>query len=206
MNIHKHNNDGTTTIFIESKKHGNKEVLIDTEDWDRVKEFNWSLSTPTKNGNCYAKTQINHPDGGWIPCKWDGRRRRKTGIQMHHLIIGKPVAPRQTDHHDGNGLNNCKNNLAHVTASENSWNTVHKNKTGYKGVGKYKVEIYKYQASLVIDGNQTTVACWFDTPVEAAVARDRAVVKNRPIINPERQLNFPERYEEYMADLSNKDQ
>ena len=196
MNEYEHNDDGTTTIFIKSKVHGNKEVLIDTEDWDKVKDCNWSLSTPKKNGNCYAKTQINHPDGGWIPCKHDGRRRRKTVMVMHHAIVGKPNKPLQTDHIDGNGLNNCKGNLRHVTPRENSWNTVHKNKTGFKGVRKYKVEVYKYSCKL--NGNH--VASWFDTPEEAAMAYDRAVVKARPIVNAERQLNFPERLEEYMKE------
>jgi len=193
-NKYKHNlDDGTTTIFVESKKHGNKDVLIDTQDWEKIKDYTWSLSTP-KNGNCYAKTQINHPDGGWIPCKTDGRRRRKTVLQMHHLIIGKPSKPMQTDHIDGNGLNNCKANLRHVTPAENSWNRVHKNKTGYKGVKKYKVEVYKYGCKL----GRKHVASWFDTPEEAAEAYDRAVVKARPIINPERQLNFPQKLQEYL--------
>ena len=196
MNKYRHNDDGTTTIFIESKKHGNKEVLTDTEDWDIVKEYNWSLSTPQKSGNCYAKTQINHPSGGWIPCKHDGRRRRKTVLQMHHLIGGKPSEGRQTDHLDGNGLNNCKHNLRHVSPAENSWNTVHKNKTGYKGVRRYRVEVYKYGCKL----GGKHVASWFDTPEEAAEARDRAVVKTRPIVNAKRQLNFPERLEEYLAE------
>ena len=65
-NKYQHNDDGTTTVFIESKTHGSKEVFVDTEEWDRVSVYRWSLSTPKKNGNCYAKTQINHPDGGWI--------------------------------------------------------------------------------------------------------------------------------------------
>tara|TARA_R100001594_G_scaffold108594_2_gene143350 strand:- start:415 stop:1236 length:822 start_codon:yes stop_codon:yes gene_type:complete len=199
MNKHEHNDDGTTVIFIESKTHGNKEAIIDTEDWDRVKAYNWSLSTPKKNGNCYAKTQINHPDGDWIPCKTDGRRRRKTVLQMHHLILGKPAKKKQTDHIDGNGLNNCKSNLRHVTPAENSWNTIHKNKTGYKGVRKYKVEVYKYGCKL----GGKHVASWFDTPKEAAIAYDRAVIRERSIVNAERQLNFPERYEEYMAELTN---
>ena len=43
MNEHRHNGDGTTTIFIKSKAHGNKEVLIDTEDWDKVKKYKWNV-------------------------------------------------------------------------------------------------------------------------------------------------------------------
>jgi len=197
-NKYRHNDDGSTTIFIESKKYGTKEVLIDRKDWGRVKEYTWSLSTPKKNGNCYAKTQINHPEGGWIPCKLYKRRRRKSGLQMHHVIIGKPPKGKQTDHIDGNGLNNRNDNLRHVTPAENSWNTVHKNKTSYYGVVKYKVEIYKYGCKLA--GKH--IGSWMDTPEEAAEARDLAVVKHREIVNPERQLNFPEKLEEYKASLA----
>ena len=196
-NKYQHNDDGTTYIFVESKKHGNKKVLIDTEDWNRVKKYRWSLSTPKKNGTCYAKTQINHPDGGWIPCRHDGRRRRKTVLLMHHLIMGKPIKPNQTDHVDGDGLNNCKGNLRHVTPAENSWNTVHKNKTGYKGVRRYKVEVYKYACKL----GGRHIDSWLDTPEEAAIAYDRAVVRERPVVNAERQLNFPERLEEYLNEV-----
>jgi len=197
MNEHRHNTDGTTTVFIRSKKYGNKEVIIDTEDWGKIKEHNWSLSAPKKNGNCYAKTQINHPDGGWIHCKKDGRRRRKTVLQMHHLIIGKPGENNQTDHLDGNGLNNRKDNLRFVTPAENSWNTVHKNKTGFRGVAKYKIETYKYRCKLggkYIAGN-------FDSPESAAIAYDKEVVRTRPIANPKRQLNYPHKLDDYIKEL-----
>jgi len=202
MNKFKHNGNGTTTITIKSKKHGNKKVCIDTEDWDRVKDYNWSLSTPKKNGNCYAKTQINHPNGGWISCNRDGKRRRKTVLQMHHLIIGKPPGNLQTDHIDGDGLNNSKENLHHVTPVENTWNRVCKSKTGFKGVKKYKVKIYNvetYKYGCYLNGKH--VASWLDTLEEAAIAYDKAVVGSRRIISPQRQLNFPERLKEYLEEL-----
>ena len=198
MNKHRHNGDGTTTVFIESKKHGDHEVLIDTEDWERVNDHTWSLTTPRgRTKRCYAKTQINHPDGSWIPCKHDGRRRRRTILLMHHVIMGKPKKPLQTDHIDGNGLNNCKSNLRPATPRDNSHNTIHRNKTGYKGVSRYKVEVYKYRVSLTVDGEKKTLHSWLDTLEEAAILYDKAVVKHREIINSERQLNFPERLEEY---------
>ncbi len=118
-------------------------------------------------------------------------------LQMHHLILGKPAKGKQTDHIDGNGLNNCKSNLRHVTPAENSWNTVRKNKTGYKGVRRYKVEVYKYGCKL----GSKHIDSWLDTPEEAAEAYDRVVVRERPIVNPERQLNFPERLEEYLNEV-----
>ena len=47
-NQFKHNEDGTTHIFVESKnKHfpGKHAIIIDTEDWDKVKEYKWVHSS-----------------------------------------------------------------------------------------------------------------------------------------------------------------
>ena len=41
-NQFKHNEDGTTHIFVESKNKyfpGKHTIIIDTEDWDKVKEY-----------------------------------------------------------------------------------------------------------------------------------------------------------------------
>ena len=77
MNKYKHNPDGTTTIFIESKKHGTKETLIDTEDWEKVKGYRWHLLL-----GGYAKAHIPHPDGGmYISSR--GKRTRRTNCLLY---------------------------------------------------------------------------------------------------------------------------
>ena len=150
-NQFKHNDDGTTHIFVESKsKHwsGKHIIIIDTEDWDKVKGCKWSIggSSRRSDGYPYATTNIPHPDGGWYYYNWQGkerRQRRRIVLQLHHLIMGKPQKGKVIDHinHDGirTGLDNRKDNLREVTPSQNSQNQrSRKNSSSqYKGVHWY---------------------------------------------------------------------
>lgn len=97
-----------------------KFVLIDEDDYPKVKNFQWSIK------KCriaeYAVTYIN----------------RKT-IRMHHLIIPR-VEGLVTDHINGNGLDNRKCNLRLCTPAQNRLNVTAycNNKSGFKGVFKDK--------------------------------------------------------------------
>ena len=58
-----------------------------------------------------------------------------TNLYLHHLICGKPARGRQIDHINHAGLDNRKENLREVSASQNAANTRSKNNTSrYKGV------------------------------------------------------------------------
>ena len=113
MNKFKHNDDATTTIFIESKKHGNKEVLIDTEDWERVKSYRWSL-----NRNARAK----HKEVYYIISTSNAAiRDYKRGVKLHRVIMCCHDE-RVVDHISGFTLDNRKVNLRITTRQENKWN------------------------------------------------------------------------------------
>jgi hypothetical protein len=90
--------------------------------------------------------------------KWHARKHRRTFyagrvkyIHMHRVILERMgfVGFKETDHKDGNGLNNQRRNLRAATNSENQANCpIKKNNTsGYKGVtwdasrGKWLVQI-----------------------------------------------------------------
>jgi hypothetical protein len=179
-NKYKHNPDGTTTIFIESKKYGAKETLIDTEDWEKVKDYRWSF---LHSGYAWSRTQGVH-------------------IFLHHLVMGKPAKGFVTDHIDGNGLNNCKGNLHHVTRKQNNQNFAmhHTNTSGFRGVSLDKRNRNKkWYASIRKLGTKSSLGYYY-TKEEAAEAYDRAVVKYKEIINPERQLNFPHKLQEYLKE------
>ena len=207
-NKYRHNPDGSTTIFIESPKYGTKEVLIDTDDFEKVNEYplTWTLKfdnkkNGSKNTRFYVNTNIPHPNGGVYIHPKSGRSfKRSTTQKLHHAIMGKPAKGYVTDHINGNGLDNRKENLRLVTHAENNQNKrmQYNNPTGYVGVRKK----YKNQANwCAILGRRTHLGT-FKTKEEAAQAYDLAVVERRKIINPERQLNFPEKLKEYEALLT----
>lgn len=75
------------------------EAFIDNSDWLLVSQFSWSVK---RNGN------LNYAQA----------RSRGRPITMHCLLSPAP-SPLETNHKDGNGLNNCRSNLEHVTHSEN---------------------------------------------------------------------------------------
>ena len=147
-NQFKHNEDGTTHIFVETKNKnfpGKHTIIIDTEDWGKVKEHKWRISG-SRSSYPYAMTSIPHPDGEWYYFTEKGkerRKRRRTALLFHHAIMGKPQKGKVIDHknHDGirTGLDNRKDNLREVTPSQNSQNQrSRKNSSSqYKGVHWY---------------------------------------------------------------------
>jgi hypothetical protein len=59
----------------------------------------------------------------WHTVKIRGKYYAKSNnVYMHHLVIGKPSKGFETDHIDGNGLNNQKDNLRNVTHRQNQLN------------------------------------------------------------------------------------
>jgi len=196
-NKHRHNEDGTITIFVESKRLKKiAEILIDTEDLAKFKDFGRTWSLRGHLPDLYAVTSIPHPEGGWR-CHTDGRRKRRKSLSMHNFILGECPPGLITDHIDGNRYNNCKNNLRWVTQAENAQNCRLRsdNTSGFKGICWYNKR--RWKAGISLDKRRRHIG-YFDTKEEAAEAYDRAVVKYREIINPERQLNFPHKLDEYL--------
>lgn len=93
-----------------------KEVLVDDEDFEYLNQFKWYF-----NGR-YAL----HTTGG---------RKNPKKIRMH-VLINKTPSGYDTDHINGNGLDNRKENLRTATHAENMMNTDKwkTNTSGYKGV------------------------------------------------------------------------
>jgi hypothetical protein len=92
-------------------KHGNQIMFIDAEDYDKIKDLNLTINH-TSNDNClYVKHRV------YVNCKYV-----KT-IHIHRLIMGLgdyKDDKRIINHIDGNGLNNCKDNLEICTPMYNS--------------------------------------------------------------------------------------
>ena len=123
-----------------------KYTIVDDEDFEWLNRWKWSY-----NSLGYARMGQNY----------------KT-ILMHRLIMNTPHGM-ETDHINGNGLDNRRSNLRICTRSQNKMNTClsSKNTSGYKGVcwnknsKKWRAEI-EYKKSICLG--------YFDNKIDAAKA------------------------------------
>ena len=177
MNKYTHNDDGTTTIFIESKKHGKHTVLIDTEDWEKVSQHKWHVYRSDRSDDTmYAATsQLSSP----------------RMLLLHRLVLN---AGRGTivDHKNHNGLDNRKSNLRICTQQENCRNQRRRknNTSGYKGVASVGRGSSKWRA-YITEGNKQVRLGNFTTKEEAARAYDAKAIE---IFGEYAYLNFPEEH------------
>jgi len=119
-------------LTIISKKYGIKEVIIDDEDYDKVKSYKWYINKDRSSNIFYV---VHSSDN-------------KHKYIMHRLIMDCPKGM-IVDHINHNTLDNRKENLRICTNSENLRNSrlQKNNTTGYKGVffnktwNNYKVTI-----------------------------------------------------------------
>lgn len=110
-------------ITIQSKKHGDKIVLIDAEDFEKISNFKWHVNYNKKN-NYYIQANI------YV----NGKRTTKS---LHKIIMGD-FKDKIIDHINGNTLDCRKENMRFVTNQENSFNQkVSKNKKSSKHKGIY---------------------------------------------------------------------
>ena len=97
-------------------------AIVDDEDYEFLMQWKWHVLIG-KSGNVYAMrnselTEVN------------GKRHH---ILMHRVICKTPHS-KQTDHRDGDGLNNRRDNLRPATKSQN----MHNRKPNAKGASKFK--------------------------------------------------------------------
>lgn len=102
---------------------------IDIKNLEKVSLYNW----------------YSHKAGKKIYVRGYLKGNRKSGlVYLHHVILEKPKDGFEIDHIDGNGMNNCLDNLRIVTRSQNNLNR--KNVKGYyfsKSHGAYISEVWK---------------------------------------------------------------
>ncbi|KKN64720.1 hypothetical protein LCGC14_0488520 [marine sediment metagenome] len=102
-------------------------TLVDDGDYEYLNQWKWQASKPLNSPrNYYAvRNQQGHSGQGKI---------------LMHLMLLPLSDGKQTDHIDGNSLNNCRSNLRRCTYAENQFNR-HPNRntvSGYKGVALNK--------------------------------------------------------------------
>jgi len=178
-----HNEDGTTHIFIKSKNKkfpGKWTIIIDTEDWDKVKDYNWILFGDANKSYPYAYTGIYHPNGGWYYRTYKGkekRERRRTSLYLHHVIMGKPQNGMVIDHINHNGLDNKKENLREVTRSQNMHNRRSNKNSSSKYKGVYWCKRLKKWGSQIRHVDKTFHLGFFTVEEDAGLAYNKKAIK-----------------------------
>ena len=150
---------------IYSKKHGEKTVLIDDEDYELIKDYTWHVRS--HRYTFYATCRHR--------CK-DGKYRT---VNMHRVIKGlKHKDGNIVDHKNRNGLDNRKENLRVCTNFENARNA-RKRKDGntskYKGVS-FRKSHDKFLSRIQVDKKRIHLG-YFKNEIEAAKAYNAAALK-----------------------------
>ena len=140
-----------------------KVVLIDDEDWNKVKGYRWTID---KQKNLYYVTATLYINGN------------KETVRMHRVITGCNKGDGLiVDHINHNTLDNRKTNLRVCDIAENTRNQQkHKNSLNpYKGI-KYSKRDKKWIARIQYNKKRIYVGCNKD-PIEAAKAYDRKAIE-----------------------------
>jgi hypothetical protein len=141
-----------------------KSALVDDGDYEKLKRFKWHAQHQ-RCGNWYAARNIN--------------RNGKHEIQYMHNAISKSRADTQTDHADGDGLHNWRNNLREITRGQNQHNQkvrTGKKSSRFKGVYWHKPS-ERWVSQITIDG-KTQALGYFKDEVDAANAYDDAAMEH----------------------------
>jgi hypothetical protein len=137
-------------------------ALVDEEDYAWLSAYRWHA-----HGRRYAARWANE----------DGKRRL---VYMHRQILGTGPGE-QTDHKNGDGLDNRRENLRFCTSAENLRNSRKYRRKGgatsrYKGVSWHR-RGGKWQACVQVGGKGRHLGHFADERA-AALAYDRAAVEH----------------------------
>jgi len=84
-------------------------ALVDDDDFDLLSQHNWCAAVYRYKDRCIVNAQADIKRNG-----------KKFSVQMHRFLMGIPDC--KTDHRDGNGLNNQRENLRLATHQQNIHN------------------------------------------------------------------------------------
>lgn len=141
-----------------------KTTLVDDTDFDFLNQFKWHVQKSKSRAgyiNWYAKKQ---------------------NISMAEMIIGK-IKGLEIDHLDGDGLNNQRKNLRHITHKENCNNRHIRKLSKYNGV--YFDFINKKWRCKVKVGDKYINSYCYNTEKEAfsALIKAKLRIRKNPKLN-----------------------
>lgn len=152
-------------IVAKSPKHGEKSILIDDEDYDKIKNYNWFPYYDSHVDNYYIRANAPRNKGN-----------SKT-IFLHRFILNNPDNT-MVDHINGDTLDNRKCNLRICTKSQNMMNRKKHKKCSsiFKGVCWNK-QNKKFKAQIQIDNKKIYLGL-YNSEYEAAEVYNRYARKH----------------------------
>jgi len=156
-------------IDISTQTYPNTFTLVDDDMYEEVNKFKWCVFL------------CNHK-------RYAGRIVKKKAILLHRYIMNTPV-DKDTDHRDGNTLDNQRSNLRICTSGQNAMNKrkQRNNKSGFKGVSWYEPN-KKWRSSIGINGKVKHLG-YYTCKIRAAKAYDIAA---NNLFRKFAKINFPE--------------
>lgn len=143
-------------IKANSRKYGNKYILVSPEDYEVVKQYTWTIEKSGKR--FYACTKIN------------GKK-----VRLHRMLLN-PRKGYDVDHINKNGLDNRRENLRCATKQQNAMNKDRANlRKRYKGVSFNKSK-GMWEARISINKKRVYLG-QFKLAREAAAAYNKAAKK-----------------------------
>ena len=145
-------------ILCKSGKYGDRNALVDDEDFDSLNKFKWYLVKP--HNIYYAVALIS------------GKMRK-----MHRVILKVSDSSVSVDHKDRNGLNNQKSNIRLATNTQNMANrkSMELSTSQYLGV-YYAFRNRKWKAQ-IRDKGKLLFLGYFIHEINAAKAYNEAALK-----------------------------
>lgn len=145
-----------------------KFALVSDSDYESLVKFKWYAA---KHNKVFYATRASKRVNG-----------KQVMINMHSFIMKTPKGM-ETDHVDGDGLNNQRKNLRICTVSQNAMNRkpFSNNKSGLKGV-YWEKSRKKWNARICFGGNRVNLG-YFSSALDAYKAYCDACIKNHGEFN-----------------------
>ena len=146
-------------IEISTPKHPDTFLIVDDDDFERVNKLKWTPTKFQRSKTLYAHSETN------------GYK-----VFVHRFILNLKKGE-ETDHVDGNGLNNQKSNLRKCSHAQNMQNRgmPKNNRSGFKGV-HWCCRENRWRAMIGVGGKQKTLIQTFCI-IKAAKVYDKAAIK-----------------------------
>lgn len=125
--------------FTVTRRNGDKfRFIVDDDKLDEVMQWKWSVLISEHRTYAYRRKLVGE---------------KKTMIFLHHQIIGRPPEGMITDHINGDGKDNRRDNLRHCSQQGNTQNMRKRpNKTSQLKGAFFAKHANKWRASITLNG------------------------------------------------------